>query len=36
MKQIADPNWKTDPDIVADESARERYLWDEEDDDESL
>lgn len=30
MFDVPDPSWKLDPDIVADESARERYLWDEE------
>lgn len=33
MIQIPDPSWKRDPDIVADESAEERYIWDEEDED---
>lgn len=34
MIQVPDPDWKRNPDIVADESARERYEWgdDEEDD----
>ena len=26
---VPDPAWKTDPDIVADESAAERYVWDD-------
>lgn len=27
---VPDPCWKTNPDIVADESADERYTWDDE------
>ena len=33
MIQVPDPSWKVWPDIVADESAEERYEWDEEDED---
>lgn len=32
MWSVPDPDWKINPDIVADESFRERYLEDEEDD----
>lgn len=28
---VPDPSWKTNPDIVADESADERYVWDDDD-----
>ena len=30
---VPDPSWKTNPDIVADESAAVIYDWDEEDED---
>lgn len=33
MFQVPDPSWKVWPDIVAEESAAERYAWDEEDED---
>lgn len=31
MWSVPDPSWKTDPDIVADESYDERYTDEEED-----
>ena len=37
MIQVRDPSWKLEPDLVADESFRERYVWDdEEEEDEDL
>lgn len=27
---VPDPCWKSNPDIVAEESARERYIFDDE------
>ena len=34
MVQVPDPYWKINPDIVADESAAERYTdYDDEEDD---
>ena len=30
MIQVRDPSWKLEPDLVADESFRERYVWDDE------
>jgi hypothetical protein len=33
---VPDPIWKTNPDVVAGESADERYIWDDyEEDDEN-
>lgn len=34
MFNVPDPSWKTNPDIVADESFDERYLWDDEEEEE--
>lgn len=34
MFNTPDPAWKTNPDIVADESAAERYVWDDEEEEE--
>lgn len=34
MYGVPDPYWKVNPDIVADESADERFIWDDEDCDE--
>lgn len=31
MLDVPDPCWKTNPDIVADESYEERYLGDDDD-----
>ena len=37
MIQVRDPYWKLEPDLVADETFRERFvLDDEEEDDETL
>lgn len=33
MIQVPDPYWKVNPDVVGDESAEERYEFDEEEED---